>query len=138
MIMVPAKSFLVAGALATSGVMAGIMAIPRDDTILVETPSIAVVASDVLMNFEDSFRNATAAVALQTAAVERALPIPGIAPPVAKPEPAPTNVSSASVAEVDQKRSTRRGRHVDGRDVCARNHLRKKFIRHGKSWSCVK
>lgn len=138
MIMMPAKSFLVAGALAASGVMAGIMAIPRDDTIIVEAPSIAASTSDALMNFEDNFRNATAAVALQTAAVEHALPT-DVAPPVAvKAESAPANVASTTKADVDKERSIKRGRHVDRREICARNPTRKIYVSNGKSWGCRK
>jgi hypothetical protein len=138
MMMVPAKSFLIAGALATSGVVAGIITIPRDETIVVESPSIPVgVKSDALASFEESFRSATAAVALQTAAVERALPTePAPALVAAKPEPAP-GVPSAS-AEVDSERSIQRGRHVaEERNLCTRNGMRKVWVSR-KKWRCRK
>lgn len=135
MMMVPAKSFLIAGALATSGVMAGILTIPRDALIVVEAPQISM--TDTKADFADDWRRSSAALALQTAMVERSLPIE----PQASPEPpAPTNVPLTKTAEADKETKTvKRERHVEaGKDICARNHLRTKFIRNGKSWRCVK
>lgn len=97
-----------------------------------------VVAAPTTNEFDETWRDAAAPVALKSASLFDTAPksvatehidVPSIVPPVVVPAP----VIAAAPIEIDRPR--RAPRYAE-RNVCTRHHMHKVYTRGGRSWRC--
>lgn len=136
----PGKTLMIAGALALSGVMAGIVALPRD-----EAPAASRTIGVVKAQFEQRWQEPEP----QPLKKQDRLPLPvreadwrpaqepGPIPKHPEPDVVPPVKMPAVVAiptEDDDRPISRRTHRT--RDTCTRHGKRKVAIRSGRSWRC--
>jgi hypothetical protein len=144
----PSKILMIAGAMALSGVMAGIVASPRDEAPAASRPT--GVVSVVKAQFEERWQEPEP----QLLKKQDRLPLPVREAdwrPVQEPGPIPKHPESNVVPPVKMpavvavpnedddigRRLVSRRAHR-ARDICTRHHMHKVPIHSGKSWRCRK
>ena len=132
MLIVPGKPFRIAGVLALSGIIAGVMSVPRAPAPARAAPPVVTKAV-----FAERFDVPNDWPLLKK---QDRLPLP---PEIKDPEPVPVPVPTKAVAmmqpddePVAVKPVARKKTVAREHDVCTRHGLHKIWIRHGKSWRC--
>jgi hypothetical protein len=124
----PGKAFMIAGALALAGIVAGAFAGAREPAPTAKPPVVAE------SGFVDRWEEPPLLKKGDRLKIPDVAPAPVRSEPVAPPATKPAPVVMVQTDDDDDRPVARRHRHRP--NVCERHGMRKVSIRGGRSWRC--
>jgi hypothetical protein len=131
--MVPGKSFLIAGVLALSGIMAGVLALPRGPTPAPAASAPVVTKAVFGERFDWPLLKKQDRLPLPPAPKEDPVPVQAETVVMTQPDDL---IDVKKKAEPKKKEKPTRTASAEHHDVCRRHHMHKVMTHGGRSWRC--